>query len=344
VPSRRGLRLTAVIAAGVCVLAIAAGAIVFSYSGVRDLALTAGLSPRLARFYPLVFDAVLIVACAAAVTLRGVLRGFAWLVVLVVIGAIATADTVHAMSITVPQRSLEATIAIAPWVVLLTGLTLLDAMLRRAPRRKSQAVGPVSANGGMPAAGSAESTAGLAAGAGAVPLSTLLRDSPPASGRRARAAASRAAADAGRGRITASQPTADTSPQWAPASEPTGDGNQHWAPPSEPTGDTSPQWAPPSEPTVDTSPQWAPASEPTGDGNQQWAPASEPTGDGNQHWAPASEPTGDGNQHWAPPSEPTGNTSPDWVSADQPEATASLPQTGADPVSAEPREDGSGEG
>ena len=64
--SRRGFRLTVVIAASLCVLAVVAGAVALSYPGVRDLALTAGLSPRLARFYPLLFDAVLIVACAAA--------------------------------------------------------------------------------------------------------------------------------------------------------------------------------------------------------------------------------------------------------------------------------------
>jgi Protein of unknown function (DUF2637) len=204
--SRRGFRLTLVIMAGLCVLAVVAGAVALSYPGVRDLALTAGLTPRLARFYPLLFDAVLIVACAAAVTLRGVLRGFAWLAVLVVVGAMATADAVHAMSITVPKRPLEATIAIAPWVVLLTGLTLLDAMFRRAPGRSTEAVGPVSANGRAPAAGSPESAAGQPAGAGAVPLSTLFHDSPRASAGRGRAAASRPATDASRARMTASQP------------------------------------------------------------------------------------------------------------------------------------------
>jgi Protein of unknown function (DUF2637) len=224
--SRRGLRLTAVIAGGLCVLAIAADVIAFSYSDVRDLALTAGLSPRLARFYPLLFDAVLIVACAATVTLRGVLRGFAWLAVVVIIGALAAADTVHAMSITVPTRPLGATIAIAPWVVLLTGLTLLDAMMRRTPGRRTEAVGPVSANGWAPPAGSPESTAGQPAGAAVVSLSTLFHDPPTAPAGQARAAASQPAADAGRGWITASQPAADASPAFATASEPAADADQ----------------------------------------------------------------------------------------------------------------------
>ena len=224
--SRRGFRLTAVIAAGVCVLAIAAGAIAFSYSDVRELALTAGLSLRLARFYPLLFDAVLIVACAAAVTLRGVLRGFAWLAVVVIIGALAAADTVHAMSITVPTRPLDATIAIAPWVVLLTGLTLLDAMMRRTPGRRTEAVGPGSANGWAPPAGSPESTARQPAGAAVVSLSTLFRDSPTAPADRARATDSQPAADAGRALITASQPAADAGPARATPREPAVDADE----------------------------------------------------------------------------------------------------------------------
>src|SRR5215470_19572867 len=187
--SRRGFRLTALIAAGVCVLAIAAGAFAFSYPGVRDIALTAGVSPRLAKFYPLLFDAVLIVACIAAVTLRGVLRGYAWLAVLVTIGAIATAETVHILSITVPKRPLEATIAIAPWVVLLTGLSLLDAMIRRAPSRRTGAAAPVSANGQAPAAGLPDSTAEQPGSAVVVPLSALLRDSPAAPASQTQAAA-----------------------------------------------------------------------------------------------------------------------------------------------------------
>ena len=224
--SRRGFRLTAVIAAGVCVLAIAAGAIAFSYSDVRELALTAGLSLRLARFYPLLFDAVLVVACAAAVTLRGVLRGFAWLAVVVIIGALAAADTVHAMSITVPTRPLDATIAIAPWVVLLTGLTLLDAMMRRTPGRRTEAVGPGSANGWAPPAGSPESTARQPAGAAVVSLSTLFRDSPTAPAGRARATASQPAADADRARITAGQPAAGAGPARATPREPAVDANE----------------------------------------------------------------------------------------------------------------------
>ena len=219
-PSRRGLRLATLIAAGLCVLATAAGAFVFSYPSVRDTALTAGVSPRLARFYPLLFDAVLVVACAAAVTLRGLLRAYAWLAVLVIIGAIATADIVHALSITVPKRPLEVTIAVAPWVVLLTGLSLLDAMIRRSPGRKAGAAAPVPANGRAPAARSPGPTAGQPADAVVVPLSALLHDSPTAPASRAQATAGPAQATVSPTQATAGLPQATVTPSQATVSPP----------------------------------------------------------------------------------------------------------------------------
>jgi Protein of unknown function (DUF2637) len=219
VPSRRGLRLATLIATGVCVLAIAAGAFAFSYPSVRNTALMAGVSPHLARFYPLLFDAVLIVACAAAVTLRGVLRGYAWLTVLVIIGAIATADTVHALSITVPKRPLEATIAIAPWVVLLVGLSLLDAMIRRAPGRRTAAASPIPANVRAPEDRPPDSTPEQPAGGVVVPLSMLLHDSRAAPASRAQAAAGQPAARASRARAATGQPAVGASQARVTASQ-----------------------------------------------------------------------------------------------------------------------------
>ena len=176
--ARRGFRLAALIAAAVCVLALAAGAFVLSYPGARDTALAAGVSAQLARLYPGVFDAVFVVACAAAVTLRGALRGYAWVVIVVIAGSVAAADAVHAMSVSLPKRPLEATVAIVPWVVLLVGLTLLYAMARQAlPGRKAAAAGQATANGAAPAA--AERRHGpdeRPAARTSVPLSTLLAD------------------------------------------------------------------------------------------------------------------------------------------------------------------------
>jgi len=298
--SRRGFRLVALIVAGVCVLAIAAGAFAFSYPGVRDLALTAGVSPHLARFYPLLFGAVLIVACAAVITLRGVLRAYAWLAALVIIGAIGTADTVHVLSITVPKRPLEATIAIAPWVVLLTGLTLLDAMIRRAPSRRTGAAGPVSANGRGPATGSPDSTAEQPAGAVVVPLSTLMHDSPTAPVIRTRAAAGWPAADG-------SWPQADAIPTQAPAGQATADAS--WA-----QADAS--WA-----QADAIPTRAPAGQPTTD-------ASWPQADAIPTEADAGQPTADAGPALVTASEPEARDG-------QPEAAASATQTSAGPAAAD---------
>ena len=52
------------------VLAVAAGTFVFSYPGVHAIALLGGVSTQLARYYPALFDAVLVIACVAAVMLR----------------------------------------------------------------------------------------------------------------------------------------------------------------------------------------------------------------------------------------------------------------------------------
>lgn len=206
VSARHGFRLAALIAAVVCVLALAAAAFVLSYPGARDTARIAGVSPRLARIYPVIFDAVLVVACAAAVTLRGLLRAYAWAAILVVIGTVAAADAVHAMSVTLPKRPIEATVAIVPWVVLLIGLTLLYAMAWQTwPGRR--VVASRAAANGAPSGADKPGSAGKADKPGSaekaakpastpVPLSALLAGKTADSGTSA-AAGPAPAADAG---------------------------------------------------------------------------------------------------------------------------------------------------
>ncbi|MGD0937014.1 MAG: DUF2637 domain-containing protein, partial [Streptosporangiaceae bacterium] len=63
-------RVLAHVAVMIGVLAIAAAAFVLSYRAARDIALAAGVPAVLARLYPGILDAVFLVACAAAVTLR----------------------------------------------------------------------------------------------------------------------------------------------------------------------------------------------------------------------------------------------------------------------------------
>jgi len=138
-PVLRGLGLWAV-AAGVVVLA--AAAFVLSYPGIHAVALHAGVSRPLARIYPVIFDAMLVIACAAVLSLRGaglLSRCYAWLSLLVLLAAAAGADTLHSVNVKLPHREAAATAAIIPWALLLIGFGLLLAMLRHARLRRAAA-------------------------------------------------------------------------------------------------------------------------------------------------------------------------------------------------------------
>ena len=126
----RGVALTAVIAG---VLVLAAAAFVLSYSGIHAIAQQAGISATLARGYPVIFDALLVIACAAVLSLRGagaVSRFYAWLSLLVLLGATAGADALHSTGTVVPHRTAALAAAIIPWILLLIGFGLLLAMMR----------------------------------------------------------------------------------------------------------------------------------------------------------------------------------------------------------------------
>lgn len=167
-PARRRLRLLALAVAAVCVVALAAGAFALSYQGARATAVNAGVAVNLARIYPGIFDAVLLVACAAALSLRGAWRVCAWLAILVVIGTVAAADAAHAISVVPPKRPMEAAAALVPWAMLLVGFTLLYAIARQG-RPARNAVPPVGGNG---------HGAQPSRGAATVPLNALLGGEP----------------------------------------------------------------------------------------------------------------------------------------------------------------------
>ena len=115
------------------VIAVAAAAFVFSYDGVHAIALLGGMSKQLARYYPGLFDAVLVIACVAAVTLRDGrwwARLWAWAVVFIVLAAIGAADVLHAGHYTLPHRTTEAIVAAAPVVAVLLAFSLLLTLLR----------------------------------------------------------------------------------------------------------------------------------------------------------------------------------------------------------------------
>src|ERR1700756_2694428 len=109
------------------VVAVAAATFVFSYSGVHAIALLGGVSTQLARYYPGLFDAVLVIACVAAFTLRDGRwwpRLWAWLVIVVLLAAIAVTDVLHAMNYALRPRPTEGIVAVAPVAAVLLAFSL----------------------------------------------------------------------------------------------------------------------------------------------------------------------------------------------------------------------------
>jgi hypothetical protein len=125
------------------VIAVAAAAFVFSYDGVHAIALLGGVSEQLARYYPGLFDAVLVIACVATVMLRDGrwwARLWAWVVIIVILAAIGTADVLHAMNYSLRHRPTEGIVAAAPVVAVLLAFSLLLALLRQS---RTQAAEPL---------------------------------------------------------------------------------------------------------------------------------------------------------------------------------------------------------
>ena len=127
------------------VIAVAAATFVFSYDGVHAIALLGGMSERLARYYPGLFDAVLVIACVAAVMLRDGrwwARLYAWAVVIVLLAAIGTTDVLHAMNYTLRHRPTEGIVAAAPIVAVLLAFSLLLTLLRQSRAHAREPIGP----------------------------------------------------------------------------------------------------------------------------------------------------------------------------------------------------------
>jgi hypothetical protein len=131
----------------IVVVAVAAATFVLSYSGVHAVALQSGISASLAKYYPGVFDAVLVIACAAAPLRDARLwtRLYTWLVIFVVIGLLAAMDAVHAMGVTLPRKQMAGTVAVLPWVLLLLAFTLWLVILRHFRVQQSRQLTPVPA-------------------------------------------------------------------------------------------------------------------------------------------------------------------------------------------------------
>jgi Protein of unknown function (DUF2637) len=136
VPAKRRnwSRLLVNVLVALVVIAVAGATFVFSYDGVHAIALLGGVSARLARYYPGLFDAVLVIACVAAVMLRDGqwwARLWAWVVIVVLLAAIGTTDVLHAMNYTLRHRPTEGIVAAAPVVAVLLAFSLLLALLRQ---------------------------------------------------------------------------------------------------------------------------------------------------------------------------------------------------------------------
>ena len=155
-PARRSSwarRLVNVLVALVVVV-VGAAAFVFSYDGVHAFALLGGMSAQLARFYPGLFDAVLVIACVAAVVLhdgRWWARLWAWVVAIVLLAAIGTTDVLHATGITLRHRPTEGVVAGAPVVAVLLAFSLLLAVLRQSRRQAADVAGDEPARAAVPA-------------------------------------------------------------------------------------------------------------------------------------------------------------------------------------------------
>jgi Protein of unknown function (DUF2637) len=136
----RALRVLGLVAAFLGVAALAAATFVLSYSAIRAVALQAGITPRLARGYPLLLDAMLVIVLAAVLALRGAglpSRVLAWLTLLLVAAAAAGADALHAAGHRLPRQAAAITAAVLPWVLVLLAFVLLLAMLRHARLRRT---------------------------------------------------------------------------------------------------------------------------------------------------------------------------------------------------------------
>jgi hypothetical protein len=141
-PRRNWPSLLLNLAVLVVVLAMAAATFVLSYAGVHAIVLQAGVSPRLARIYPGLFDAVFLIACVAAVMLRDARWWallYAWLVIILMVLVVGAADVVYAMNITLRHRTIEGVVAAAPWVLLLLGFSLMLTMFRQSRVQQAQA-------------------------------------------------------------------------------------------------------------------------------------------------------------------------------------------------------------
>ena len=168
------LRLAALAAVVAGVVVLAAAAFVLSYEGIHQIALRAGVSPGLAKLYPVIFDVMLVIAAAAALALRGAswwARCYAWGLLLILLAAVAIGNAVHATGTTLPAQPTKAIVAVTPWVLLLLAFGLLLQLLRHFRTTRSAAAKATAAAAASASAGAGVDGGPLAASALTAPSS-----------------------------------------------------------------------------------------------------------------------------------------------------------------------------
>jgi Protein of unknown function (DUF2637) len=133
--SKSRLHLAAVSSVLTGVVLLAGAAFLLSYGVFHEMALTAGVSPSVAEIYPLMFDTTLVIACVAALALRGAswwMRGYAALCVAILLAAVAVAEAIHSAGISLPYGPTAAAFAALPWALFLVGFSLGLLVLRYA--------------------------------------------------------------------------------------------------------------------------------------------------------------------------------------------------------------------
>jgi Protein of unknown function (DUF2637) len=131
--SRGRLNLAAVTSVLTGTVLLAGAAFLLSYARFHEMALSAGVSPSLATLYPVMFDTTLVIACVAALALRGAswwMRGSAVLFVTILLTAVGVAQAVHSAGISLPYGPTAAAFAALPWALFLIGFSLGLLVLR----------------------------------------------------------------------------------------------------------------------------------------------------------------------------------------------------------------------
>jgi Protein of unknown function (DUF2637) len=141
------LHLIAVISVITGAALLAAAAFLLSYTRIHEIALTAQVSPPLAALYPVIFDATLVIACVAALALRGApwwMRYSAVFIIITLLAVVAAAEALHSAGISLPRHPTAAALAAEPWVLFLIGfgLGLLVLKYQRRVRAMTRAAYP----------------------------------------------------------------------------------------------------------------------------------------------------------------------------------------------------------